>query len=209
MHPGRHARSPSRDRRCVHENKNSWPLRGSRLSISRTCSDRPAKPFLMSVWPVASQTRTPVGSGIMATFQARAGSAAGPPPQRHYRPVHVGRSRSRSQFDHNPIRHPLQTAPPRSSPVQIQPARQVAPRDTPWATKTKADWKSRADAPSQRQPWTRKALLDDANLCFFRPSTAPTRVNNLKTTDRTTVSKAIHTDSQLHLAQFDKAAYTG
>jgi hypothetical protein len=54
-----------------------------------------------------------------------------------------------------------------------------------------------------------KALLDNANLCFFRPSTASTRVNNLKATDRTTVSKDIHTDSQLHRVQFDKAAYAG
>lgn len=59
------------------------------------------------------------------------------------------------------------------------------------------------------QPWARQTLLDDANLRLIRPSTAPTRVNNLKTTDRTTVSKAIHTDSQLHLAQFGKAAYAG
>jgi hypothetical protein len=49
------------------------------------------------------------------------------------------------------------------------------------------------------QPWTRKALLDDANLCFFRPSTASTRVNNLKTTDRTTVSKDISVPTVSHI----------
>ena len=59
------------------------------------------------------------------------------------------------------------------------------------------------------QPWARQTLLDDANLCLIRPSTAPTRVNNLKTTDGASVSKDIHTDSQLYPAQFGKAAYTG
>ncbi len=59
------------------------------------------------------------------------------------------------------------------------------------------------------QPRARQTFLDDANLCFIRPSTAPTGVNNLKTTDGASVSKAIHTDSQLHPAQFGKAAYTG
>lgn len=38
------------------------------------------------------------------------------------------------------------------------------------------------------QPRTRQTLLDDANLCLIRPSTAPTRVNILKTTDIAGVS---------------------
>jgi hypothetical protein len=59
------------------------------------------------------------------------------------------------------------------------------------------------------QPWARQTLLDDPNLCLIRPSTAPTRVNNLKTTDGPSVSKDIHTDSQLYPAPFGKAAYTG
>jgi hypothetical protein len=50
---------------------------------------------------------------------------------------------------------------------------------------------------------------DDANLHLIRPSTTPARVNNLKTTDGRSVSKAIHTNGQLHLAQFDKTASTG
>lgn len=58
-------------------------------------------------------------------------------------------------------------------------------------------------------PRARQTLLDNANLCLIRPSTAPTRVNNLKTTDVASVSKAIHTDSQLHPGQFSKVAYTG
>ena len=43
---------------------------------------------------------------------------------------------------------PSQAAPQRSLPAQIQPAHQAAPPDMPCATKTKADWKSRAGAPS-------------------------------------------------------------
>ena len=128
-------------RACVRPQGPSCPLQ---------CSDRLAKPFLMSVWPVASQTRTPVGTGIMAAFQARAGSAAGPPPRRRDRPGRAGRSRSRSRSAHSPIGYPIQAAPEQSSPAQTQGARQAAPRDTPCATKTKADWKSRADAPSPR-----------------------------------------------------------
>jgi hypothetical protein len=40
------------------------------------------------------------------------------------------------------------------------------------------------------QPGTRQTLLDDANLHLIRPSTAPTRVNNLKAADMASVSKA-------------------
>ena len=57
-------RSPRRPRK-----QNRWPLKGSRFNISCTCSDRLAKPFLMSVWPVASHTRTPVGIGIIAAVR--------------------------------------------------------------------------------------------------------------------------------------------
>jgi hypothetical protein len=67
-------RSPLRPRK-----QNNCPLSGSRRSISCTCSDRLARPFLMSVWPVASHTRTPLGTGIMAAFQAHARSAAASP----------------------------------------------------------------------------------------------------------------------------------
>ena len=47
-------RSPRRPRK-----QNRWPLSGSRRSTSCTCSARHGKPFRMSVWPVASHTRTP------------------------------------------------------------------------------------------------------------------------------------------------------
>jgi hypothetical protein len=46
--------------------KNKWPLSGSRCRISRTCKASHGKPFRMSVSPVASHTRTPVGNGIIA-----------------------------------------------------------------------------------------------------------------------------------------------
>jgi len=60
-------RSPLR-----HESKTAGRSKDLAASTSCTCSDRLAKPFRMSVWPVASHTRTPVGIGITATFQARA-----------------------------------------------------------------------------------------------------------------------------------------
>ena len=58
------------------------------------------------------------------------------------------------------------------------------------------------------QPWARKALLDDPQFLFDRPSTAATRVNNLKATDMATVIMAIHNDNQLPAGQLRKAAYT-
>ena len=45
--------------------------------------------------------------------------------------------------------------------------------------------------------------------CSGRPPIAKVKVNNVKTTDGASVSKDIHTDSQLYPAQFGKAAYTG
>lgn len=57
-------RSPRRPRK-----QNRWPPSGSRFSTSCTRSARLAKPFLMSVWPVASHTRTPVGNGIIANVR--------------------------------------------------------------------------------------------------------------------------------------------
>ena len=58
------------------------------------------------------------------------------------------------------------------------------------------------------QPRTRKAFLNYPQLRFVRPSTAATSVNNLKATDITTVSMAIHTDNQRYVGLFDKAAHT-
>src|ERR1700756_4331899 len=44
---------------------NRWPLCGLRLSVSCTSSARPSKPLRMSVWPLASHTCTPLGTGII------------------------------------------------------------------------------------------------------------------------------------------------
>jgi hypothetical protein len=41
------------------------------------------------------------------------------------------------------------------------------------------------------------------------PPTTLARVNNLRTTDGTSVSMAIHNDNQLHPAHFGKAAHAG
>ena len=54
-------RPPPRPRKT-----NRCPHIGSRFSVSCTISDRPGKPLRMSVWPVASQTFTPAGTGIIA-----------------------------------------------------------------------------------------------------------------------------------------------
>lgn len=41
-----------------------WPPSGSRFKTSCATSAREANPFRMSVWPVASHTFTPTGTGI-------------------------------------------------------------------------------------------------------------------------------------------------
>ncbi len=58
-------RSPLRPRK-----QNRWPLFGSRFSDSCTNSDRRGKPLRISVCPVASQTRTPLGTGIILPFSS-------------------------------------------------------------------------------------------------------------------------------------------
>jgi hypothetical protein len=42
-----------------------WPECGSRFSVSWTIRARPSNPLRISVWPVTSHTRTPVGIGII------------------------------------------------------------------------------------------------------------------------------------------------
>ena len=54
----RSPRFPRKTKRC--------PACGSDLSVSCTISASPGKPRRMSVWPVASHTRTPAGTGITA-----------------------------------------------------------------------------------------------------------------------------------------------
>ena len=41
-----------------------WPPSGSRFKTSWATSASEANPFLISVWPVASHTFTPTGTGI-------------------------------------------------------------------------------------------------------------------------------------------------
>ncbi len=53
-------RSPLRPRK-----QKRWPLKGLRFRTSWTCKAKEGNPFRMSVWPVASNTRTPLG-GIIA-----------------------------------------------------------------------------------------------------------------------------------------------
>jgi hypothetical protein len=60
----------------------------------------------------------------------------------------------------------------------------------------------------RRQPRTQRTLLDDPPLLLVAPSTTATGVNNIKGADLMTVSKAVHTDSQLSPERFAKAAYT-
>jgi hypothetical protein len=145
----------------------------------------------------------------MVAFQVRAGSAAGPPPdvaidhdapavRAHDLDPPIARSGTlfrRLRNDHRRHKPKGRAKPPR--------AIRLAPR------KQKLIGNPVPTCRRRGQPWARQTLLDDANLCLIRPSTAPTRVNNLKTTDGASVSKDIHTDSQLYPAQFGKAAYTG
>ncbi len=58
------------------------------------------------------------------------------------------------------------------------------------------------------QPRSRKTLLNDPQLLFVRPPTPSACIDNFKPRDATTVSKDIHTDSQLQAAQPRKAALT-
>ena len=59
------------------------------------------------------------------------------------------------------------------------------------------------------QPRSRKALLHDPQLLGIRPPAAATRVNDLEPTDVMTVSKNIHTDTQLWASLLRKAALVG
>ena len=104
-----------------------------------------------------------------------------------------------SRSAHSPIRYPFQAAPERSSPAQIQGVRQAAPRDTPCATKTKVDWKHRADVPSPR-PAVGPTELSSTMRTFASSDHRRRRpVSTIsQTTDGASVSKAIHADSQLH-----------
>jgi hypothetical protein len=115
----------------------------------------------------------------------------------------AGPSRSRSRSDNRPMRDPLLAALQRPPPAQSRRPRQAVSRDTPcatqtnYATQTKADWKYRADPPSPIPTGQRKGSPRRCKAFRRRPSTAATRVNNFKATDRATVSKLIPTVSYI------------
>jgi hypothetical protein len=60
----------------------------------------------------------------------------------------------------------------------------------------------------RHQSRRRKALLNDPQLLFVRPAATPARIDNLKPRDATTISKDIHTDSQLQPDYPRKAVLT-
>jgi hypothetical protein len=145
----------------------------------------------------------------MAAFQARARSATRPPPRRCYQP---GRRRPfaltisiRPQPDPVPFSGGSETIIAGRNPggTPSRPARYALRHEN-------KSWLEipcrRAVAEASRGP---DRLSSTMRTFASQPSTAPTRLNNLKKTDGASVSKAIHTDSQLHPAQFGKAAYTG
>jgi alpha-beta hydrolase superfamily lysophospholipase len=61
----------------------------------------------------------------------------------------------------------------------------------------------------RHQPRTRETFLDDPQLLGIRPAPSPTSIYNVKATHLTTISKDIHTDSQLQTGKNRKAAVLG
>src|ERR1700730_16740189 len=174
------------------------PPMASRLSTSCTRRARLGKPHRMSACPVASHTRTPVGIGITVVSPALACSVAKPRHRRCDPRSRVGHSRSPPpECQSPPLPHALSsTGPPtQSGPAQIHlpDSRQAVLRDRPCATKTEAVSKAHDGV----QPRTRKTFLDNPQLLGSRPAPTPTSLHNFKATHLATISKDIHTDSQL------------
>jgi len=65
----------------------------------------------------------------------------------------------------------------------------------------------RASSPTPAR--TRETFLDDPQLLGIRPAPSPTSIYNVKATHLTTISKDIHTDSQLQTGKNRKAAVLG
>ena len=61
----------------------------------------------------------------------------------------------------------------------------------------------------RHQPRTRKTFLDNPQLLGIRPAPTPTSLNNFKATHSATISKDIHTDSQLQTGKTRKTAVLG
>src|ERR1700724_1518993 len=209
IHPGPHAKSPSRDRRCVHESKTAGrsedravispapAATGSQSLSSCRCDRSPAKPEPLSEigsWQRFKPAHDPqqgLHLDIVIDQNAPAVRAhdLDPPTARS------GTRFMRLRNDHRRHKSSGRPKPPRA--ICLAPRKQKLVGN-PVSTRRR-----------RGQPGTRQTLLDDANLHLIRPSTASTRVNNLKAADMASVSKAIHTDNQLHTRQFGKTAYPG
>ncbi len=61
----------------------------------------------------------------------------------------------------------------------------------------------------RHQPRPRETFLDDPQLLGIRPAPTPASIYNVKATHLTTISKDIHTDSQLQTGKNRKAAVLG
>src|SRR5665213_1626644 len=209
MLPGHHARSPSKDRRCVHESKTAGrsmdlaatppapAATGSQSPSSCRCDRSPAIPGPLSE-PGSRQPFKPAQNSQQGLHLDVAIDQDAPA----VRAYDLDPPTARSGVLFRPLRNDHRRDKPsgRAKPpcaIRLAPSKQKL-MGNPVPTRRR-----------RGQPWARQTLLDDPQLLRLRPSTAATRVNNLKATDQTTVSKAIHTDSQLHGGQFGKTAYAG
>src|SRR3954464_14854192 len=61
----------------------------------------------------------------------------------------------------------------------------------------------------RHHPWRRKTFLDNSEFLRFRPAPTPTSLHNLKAAHLATISKDIHTDSQLQVGKTRKTAVLG
>src|SRR3954452_11340091 len=61
----------------------------------------------------------------------------------------------------------------------------------------------------RHHPWRRKSFPDNSEFLRFRPAPTPTSLHNLKAAHLATISKDIHTDSQLQVGKTRKTAVLG
>src|SRR5437763_14702096 len=61
----------------------------------------------------------------------------------------------------------------------------------------------------RHHPRRRKTFLDNSEFLRFRPAPTPTSLHNLKAAHLATISKDIHTDSQLQVGKTRKTAVLG
>ncbi len=185
------------------------------MSVSCTCSASPGKPRRMSVWPVASQTRTPLGTGIIGGPKDRECSSKGEY-RRRRQPAHGGHSQARSRCGYRPghghselvqdtaqhcpaglndlglLHRRSQVAPPRQpkgTPVR-PPLRSLHPARHPASAEQKA-WLNPMPAGNRGNigAWLRR-LGDNPPLLLFAP--APPWVGNDRIPPRKSVSRYRH-----------------